>query len=287
MAGGKEITTKIRSIENTRKVTSALEMVSASKIRKSQELMNATRPYARMIRRVMGHLSKANPEYRHPFTVRREETKKVGYIIISTDRGLCGGLNTNLFKLVLASISQWRAKDAEASLVTLGKKASAFFKNINVEIAAHTSGLGEKPQIEDLIGSIKVMLDAYREEEIDLVYIVYNSFVNTMTQQPVLEQLLPLPESDDEEIRDIWDYIYEPDAEALLDTVLVRYIEADVYQAVLENLASEHAARMIAMKNATDNAGDLIDELTLVFNKARQAAITQEISEIVGGAAAV
>jgi len=287
MAGGKEITTKIRSIENTRKVTSALEMVSASKIRKSQELMNATRPYARMIRRVMGHLSKANPEYRHPFTVRREQTKKVGYIIISTDRGLCGGLNTNLFKLVLASITEWRAKDAEASLVTLGKKASAFFKNINVEIAAHTSGLGEKPQIEDLIGSIKVMLDAYREEEIDLVYIVYNSFINTMTQQPVLEQLLPLPESDDEEIRDIWDYIYEPDAEALLDTVLVRYIEAGVYQAVLENLASEHAARMIAMKNATDNAGDLIDELTLVFNKARQAAITQEISEIVSGAAAV
>ena len=287
MSGGKEITTKIRSIENTRKVTSALEMVSASKIRKSQELMNATRPYARMIRRVMGHLSKANPEYRHPFTVRRDQTKKVGYIIISTDRGLCGGLNSNLFKLVLASISEWRTKEAEVSLVTLGKKASAFFKNIKVEIVAHTSGLGEKPQIEDLIGSIKVMLDAYREEEIDLVYIVYNSFINTMTQQPVLEQLLPLPESDDEEIRDIWDYIYEPDAEALLDTVLVRYIEADVYQAVLENLASEHAARMIAMKNATDNAGDLIDELTLVFNKARQAAITQEISEIVSGAAAV
>ena len=287
MAGGKEITTKIRSIENTRKVTSALEMVSASKIRKSQDLMNATRPYARMIRRVMGHLSKANPEYRHPFTVRREQTRKVGYIIISTDRGLCGGLNTNLFKLVLASITEWRAKDAEVSLVTLGKKASAFFKNINVEIAAHTSDLGEKPQIEDLIGSIKVMLDAYREEEVDLVYVVYNDFVNTMSQHPTLQQLLPLPESDDEEIRDIWDYIYEPDAEALLDTVLVRYIEADVYQAVLENLASEHAARMIAMKNATDNAGDLIDELTLIFNKARQAAITQEISEIVAGAAAV
>ena len=287
MAGGKEITTKIRSIENTKKVTSALEMVSASKIRKSQELMNATRPYARMIRRVMGHLSKANPEYRHPFTVRREEIKKVGYIIISSDRGLCGGLNTNLFKLVLASVREWQEKDAEVSLVTLGKKASAFFKNIKVEIAAHASDLGEKPQIEDLIGSIKVMLDAYREGTVDLVYVVYNDFVNTMTQAPTLEQLLPLPETDDEEIHDIWDYIYEPDAEALLDTVLVRYIEADVYQAVLENLASEHAARMIAMKNATDNAGDLIDELTLVFNKARQAAITQEISEIVGGAAAV
>ena len=287
MAGGKEITTKIRSIENTKKVTSALEMVSASKIRKSQDLMNATRPYARMIRRVMGHLSKANPEFRHPFTVRREEIKKVGYIIVSTDRGLCGGLNINLFKLVLGSIREWQAKDADVSLVTLGKKASAFFKNIKVEIAAHASDLGERPQIEDLIGSIKVMLDAYREEKIDLVYVVYNDFINTMTQQPTLEQLLPLPESDDEEIRDIWDYIYEPDAEALLDTVLVRYIEADVYQAVLENLASEHAARMTAMKNATDNAGDLIDELTLVFNKARQAAITQEISEIVGGAAAV
>ena len=287
MASGKEITGKIRSIENTKKVTSALEMVSASKIRKSQELMNATRPYTAMIRRVMGHLSKANPEFRHPFTVRREETKKVGYIIVSTDRGLCGGLNINLFKLVLSSIQEWRGKGAEISLVTLGKKASAFFKNINVEIAAHASNLGEKPQIEDLIGSIKVMLDAYREERIDLVYVVYNDFINTMSQRPCLEQLLPLPDTDDEEVRDIWDYIYEPDAEALLDTVLVRYIEADVYHAVLENLASEHAARMIAMKNATDNAGDLIDELTLAFNKARQAAITQEISEIVGGAAAV
>ncbi len=287
MAGGKEITTKIRSIENTRKVTSALEMVSASKIRKTQALMNATRPYARMIRRVMGHLSKANPEYRHPFTVRREEIKKVGYVIVSSDRGLCGGLNNNLFKLVLASVREWQEKDAEVSMVTLGKKASAFFKNIKVEIAAHTSELGEKPQIEDLIGSIKVMLDAYREEKVDLVYVVYNEFINTMTQSPTLEQLLPLPDTDDEEIHDIWDYIYEPDAEELLDTVLVRYIEADVYHAVLENLASENAARMIAMKNATDNAGDLIDELTLVFNKARQAAITQEISEIVGGAAAV
>ena len=287
MASGKEITTKIRSIENTRKVTSALEMVSASKIRKSQDLMQATRPYTRMIRRVMGHLSKANPEYRHPFTVTRDKISKVGYIIVSTDRGLCGGLNMNLFKMVLASIQEWRDKDAEVSLVTLGKKASAFFGNINVEIAAHASDLGEQPQIEDLIGSIKVMLDAYREENVDLVYIVYNDFVNTMTQRPVLEQLLPLPDTEDEEIRDIWDYIYEPDAESLLDTVLVRYIEADVYHAVLENLASEHAARMIAMKNATENAGELIDELTLAFNKARQAAITQEISEIVGGAAAV
>jgi F-type H+-transporting ATPase subunit gamma len=287
MAGGKEITTKIRSIENTRKVTSALEMVSASKIRKSQALMNATRPYGRMMRRVMGHMSKANPEYRHPFTIEREETKTVGYIIVSTDRGLCGGLNTNLFKLCLSDIGEWQAKGARISLVTLGKKASAFFKNLKVEIAAHTSDLGEKPQIEDLIGSVKVMLDAYREGTLDRLYIVYNDFVNTMTQKPTMEQLLPLPETDDEEIRDIWDYIYEPDAETLLDTVLVRYIESLVYQSVLENLASEHAARMIAMKSATDNAGELIDDLTLVFNKARQAAITQEISEIVSGAAAV
>ena len=287
MAGGKEITTKIRSIENTRKVTSALEMVSASKIRKSQALMNATRPYGRMMRRVMGHMSKANPEYRHPFTVEREEVKKVGYIIVSTDRGLCGGLNTNLFKLVLNDIGEWQGKGAEISLVTLGKKASAFFKNLKVEIAAHASDLGEKPQIEDLIGSVKVMLDAYREGTLDRLYIVYNDFINTMTQKPTMERLLPLPDTDDEEIRDIWDYIYEPDAESLLDTVLVRYIESLVYESVLENLASEHAARMIAMKNATDNAGELIDDLTLVFNKARQAAITQEISEIVSGAAAV
>jgi F-type H+-transporting ATPase subunit gamma len=287
MAGGKEITTKIRSIENTRKVTSALEMVSASKIRKSQALMNATRPYGRMMRRVMGHMSKANPEYRHPFTVEREEVKKVGYIIVSTDRGLCGGLNHNLFKLALNDIGEWQGKDAQISLVTLGKKASAFFKNLKVEIAAHASDLGEKPQIEALIGSIRVMLDAYREGTLDRLYIVYNDFINTMTQKPTMERLLPLPDTDDEEIRDIWDYIYEPDAESLLDTVLVRYIESLVYESVLENLASEHAARMIAMKNATDNAGELIDDLTLVFNKARQAAITQEISEIVSGAAAV
>jgi len=287
MAGGKEITTKIRSIENTRKVTSALEMVSASKIRKSQALINATRPYGRMMRRVMGHMSKANPEYRHPFMIEREEIKKVGYIIVSTDRGLCGGLNHNLFRLLLNDIGEWQGKDARISLVTLGKKASAFFKNIKVEIAAHASELGEKPQIEDLIGSVKVMLDAYREGTLDRLYIVYNDFINTMTQQPTIEQLLPLPAGDDEEIRDIWDYIYEPDARSLLDSVLVRYLEFMVYQSVLDNLASEHAARMIAMKNATDNAGELIDDLTLIFNKARQAAITQEISEIVSGAAAV
>jgi F-type H+-transporting ATPase subunit gamma len=287
MASGKEITGKIKSVENTRKVTSALEMVSASKIRKSQELMKRTRPYARMMRRIIGHLGKANPEYRHPFTIEHPDVKRAGYIVVSTDRGLCGGLNSNLFKITLAHMSQWKKQGAEISMVTLGKKASAFFRNIRVEITAHASNLGEKPQIEDLIGSIKTVLDAYRDREVDRVYIVYNDFINTMAQKPVVDQLLPLPVTEDEEVRDIWDYIYEPDAEALLDQVLVRYIEALVYQAVLENLASEHAARMIAMKSATDNASELIDDLKLAYNKARQAAITQEISEIVGGAAAV
>ncbi len=287
MAGGKEITGKIRSVQNTMKVTSALEMVSASKIRKSQDLMKATRPYVSMMRRVIGHLGKANPEYRHPFTIKHPDVKKVGYIVISSDRGLCGGLNSNLFKVMLADIASWQKKGAEVSMVTLGKKASAYFRNIKVEIAAHTSNLGEKPQLDDLIGAIKTMLDAYRELEVDRVFIVYNNFINTMVQKPVVEQLLPLPPTEDEEVKDIWDYIYEPDAETLLDSVLVRYIEVLVYQAVVENLASEHAARMIAMKSATDNASDLIDELKLVYNKARQAAITQEISEIVGGAAAV
>jgi len=287
MAGGREIVSKIRSVENTKKVTSALEMVSASKIRKSQDLMKRSRPYSRMMHRVIGHLGKANPEYRHPFTIKHPDVKKVGYIVISSDRGLCGGLNNNLFKKMLANMSEWRDKDVEISLVALGKKAIAYFKNINVEMTAVASELGEQPQIEDLVGTITAMLEEYRDRKVDRVYLVYNDFINTMVQKPVIEQLLPLPPTDDEEVRDIWDYIYEPDAETLLNSVMVRYIEALVYQGVLENLASEHAARMIAMKSATDNASDLIDELNLVYNKARQAAITQEISEIVGGAAAV
>jgi len=287
MAGGREIVTKIRSVENTMKVTSALEMVSASKIRKSQDLMKESRPYARMMHRVIGHLGKANPEYRHPFTIKHPDVKKVGYIVISSDRGLCGGLNNNLFKKMLADMGEWQKKDAEIALVALGKKAIAYFKNVNVELMAAASDFGETPQIEDLIGSIKTMLEEYRDRKVDRVYLVHNDFINTMVQEPVIEQLLPLPPTDDEEVRDIWDYIYEPDAETLLNSVMTRYIEALVYQGVLENLASEHAARMIAMKSATDNAGDLIDELNLVYNKARQAAITQEISEIVGGAAAV
>ena len=287
MAGGREIVSKIRSVENTMKVTSALEMVSASKIRKSQDLMKESRPYARMMKRVIGHLGKANPEYRHPFTIKHPDVKKVGYIVISSDRGLCGGLNNNLFKKMLADMGEWQQKGADVSLVALGKKAVAYFKNVKIEVTAVATGLGENPQIEDLIGTIKAMLEAYREREVDRVYLVHNDFINTMVQEPVLSQLLPLPPTDDVEVRDIWDYIYEPDAETLLDSVMIRYIEALVYQGVLENLASEHAARMIAMKSATDNASDLIDELNLVYNKARQAAITQEISEIVGGAAAV
>jgi F-type H+-transporting ATPase subunit gamma len=288
MASGKEITGKIQSIGNTMKVTSALEMVTASKIRKSQDLMSASRPYLRMMRRISGHLSKANPEIRHPFTVEYETTEKVGYIVISTDRGLCGGLNNNLFRKGLKDMLEWQNKGVGVTLVTLGKKAASFFKNINVEIMGHVQGLGEKPQIEDLIGAIRIMLEAYRDNKIQRLYILTNIFVNTMTQDPTIIQMLPLPPSEEEEeMPDIWDYIYEPDAQTLLDSVSVRYIEALIYQAVLENLASEHAARMLAMKNATDNAGDLIDELKLVYNKARQAAITQEISEIVSGAAAV
>jgi F-type H+-transporting ATPase subunit gamma len=287
MASGKEITGKIQSISNTMKVTSALEKVSASKIRKSQSLMNASRPYVRMMRRISGHLSKANPEIRHPFTIEHETVEKVGYIIVSTDRGLCGGLNNNLFRATLADMSNWQEKDAEVKLVTLGKKAAAFFKNVNVDILGSVTGLGEQPQIEDLIGAVRIMLEAYRDNGIQRLYIVSNEFINTMTQNPVILQMLPLPPDDDTQLGDIWDYIYEPDAKTLLDEVSVRYIEGLIYQAVLENLASEHAARMLAMKNATDNAGDLIDELKLVYNKARQAAITQEISEIVGGAAAV
>ena len=287
MAGGREIVTQINSVGNTMKVTSALEMVSASKIRKSQDLMKESRPYARMMYRVIGHLGKANPEYRHPFTIKHPDVKRVGYIVISSDRGLCGGLNNNLFKKMLADMGEWQQKGAEISMVTLGKKAIGYFKNVKIDVVSAAKDLGEKPQIEDLIGAIRPMLEEYQDRKVDRVYLVHNDFVNTMVQNPVIEQLLPLPPSDDQEIRDIWDYIYEPDAESLLNSIMVRYIEALVYQGVLENLASEHAARMIAMKNATDNASELIDELNLVYNKARQAAITQEISEIVSGAAAV
>jgi len=287
MSGSKEIVGKIKSVQNTRKVTRALEMVSASKIRKAQDLMQASRPYARMMKQVIGHLAHANPEYRHPFTVEREEVKRVGYVIVATDRGLCGGLNNNMFRKLLGEFRQWQDQGVEITTVIIGKKAAQFFRRLKVNISAATQDLGEKPRLEDLIGSIKVVLDDYREEKIDRLYVCYNQFINTMTQRPRFDQLLPLPPAEDEPMLKYWDYLYEPDAESLLDDVLTRYVESLVYQAALENLASEHAARMVAMKSASDNANSLIDDLRLAYNKARQASITQEISEIVSGAAAV
>ena len=286
MAGAKEIRTQIASIKNTQKITRAMEMVAAAKMRKAQDRMHSSRPYAEKMRTVIGHLALAHPEHKHEFLVERE-VKCVGYIIVSSDRGLCGGLNNNLFRSLVKDITVLQDSDVNVKFCLIGNKAVGFFSRVGGDVLAQVSQLGDAPHMEDLVGTVKVMLDSYSNGEVDEIRIAYNNFVNTMSQVPVLEQLLPLPETEDEEVRDIWDYIYEPDAVSLLDTVLTRYIEADVYHAVLENLASEHAARMIAMKNATDNAGDLIDELTLVFNKARQAAITQEISEIVGGAAAV
>ncbi|MFT4197152.1 MAG: F0F1 ATP synthase subunit gamma [Pseudoxanthomonas sp.] len=287
MAGGREIKTKIKSVQNTRKVTRALEMVSASKIRKAQDRMKASRPYARAMKQVIGHLAQANSEYRHPYLVEREQIKRVGYIIVSSDRGLAGGLNNNLFRKALGEIRQWQDKGAEVDLVTIGQKASAFFRRIRVGMLASVSHLGDVPHLEQLVGVVKVMLDAYESGKVDRVHLVYNDFVNTMTQRATFDQLLPLPAAETQIAHHDWDYIYEPDAQAVLDHVLTRYVESLVYQAVLENVASEHAARMVAMKAASDNASKLIDTLNLAYNKSRQAAITQEISEIVGGAAAV
>lgn len=287
MAGGREIKTKIKSVQNTRKVTRALEMVSASKIRRAQDLMKASRPYARLMRQVIGHVARANTEYKHPFLIEREAVKRVGYIIISTDRGLCGGLNANLFRRLLADIREQQKQGIEVDIVAIGQKATAFFRRLKVNMVGSVTHLGEKPRVEQLIGVIKVMLDAYAEDRVDRVHLAYNDFVNTMTQRARLDRLLPLPPSDDIESTHDWDYLYEPDAPSILDHVLTRYVESLVYQGVLENLASEHAARMVAMKAASDNATKLIGTLTLIYNKARQAAITQEISEIVGGAAAV
>ncbi|HEJ1526471.1 TPA: F0F1 ATP synthase subunit gamma [Pseudomonas aeruginosa] len=273
MAGAKEIRSKIASIKSTQKITNAMEKVAVSKMRKAQMRMAAGRPYAERIRQVIGHLANANPEYRHPFMVERE-VKRVGYIVVSSDRGLCGGLNINLFKSLVKDMSGYREQGAEIDLCVIGSKGASFFRS-------------EEPSINDLIGSVKVMLDAYLEGRIDRLFVVSNKFVNTMTQKPTVEQLIPLVADDDQELKHHWDYLYEPDAKSLLDGLLVRYVESQVYQAVVENNACEQAARMIAMKNATDNAGELISDLQLIYNKARQAAITQEISEIVGGAAAV
>ena len=286
MASGKEIRTQISSIKSTQKITSAMEMVAASKMRKAQDRMQRGKPYAQRIKSVIGHLANSTPEYQHMFMQQRE-VKRIGYIIVSTDRGLCGGLNTNLFKPAISNMKQYADQNVEVDLCLLGAKAIGFFNSYGGNVVAAVRDLGEDPAIADLIGSIKVMLNAYENGEIDRLYLVNNDFVNTMTQQPSVDQLLPLAADETEEMQFHWDYIYEPDAKDLLDGLLVRYIESLVYQAVVENGACEQAARMIAMKSATDNAGDLIDDLQLVYNKARQSAITQELSEIVSGAAAI
>lgn len=287
MASGREIKTKIKSVQNTRKVTRALEMVSASKIRKAQDRMKTSRPYAQAMKQVIGHLAQASTDFQHPFLVERENVKRVGYIVISSDRGLAGGLNNNLFRKAVAEMRTWQEKGAEIDMVTIGQKASVFFRRVNVNMVGSVTHIGDQPKLETLIGVIKVMLDAFTEGKVDRVYLVYNRFINTMTQKASFDQLLPLPASETQVASHDWDYLYEPDAATVLEHVITRYIESLVYQAVLENVASEHAARMVAMKAASDNANKLIGTLQLVYNKARQAAITQEISEIVGGAAAV
>ncbi|MCL1124658.1 F0F1 ATP synthase subunit gamma [Shewanella surugensis] len=286
MAGAKEIKSKIASVQNTQKITSAMEMVAASKMRKAQDRMAASRPYAETMRKVIGHVAQGSLEYKHPYLEVRD-AKRVGYIVVSTDRGLCGGLNVNLFKKVMTDMKNWQEQQVEFDFCPIGARSVLFFKSFGGNVPAQASGLGDAPKLEDLIGSVRVMLEAYNEGKLDRLYIVYNKFVNTMSQAPVIEQLLPLPKSDHDERAHHWDYIYEPDPKALLDTLLVRYVESQVYQGVVENIASEQAARMVAMKSATDNAGDMINDLQLVYNKARQAAITQELSEIVSGASAV
>ena len=286
MAGAREIRTKIRSFQNTQKITRAMEMVSASKMRSAQDRMRSARPYAQRMRKVIGHLAQANPEYRHPFMVERE-VKRVGFIIVTTDRGLCGGLNANLFRKVIRQMRELDEAGIGIDVCTVGSKGLAFFRRLGSNITSQVTHLGDRPHISDLIGTVKVMLDAYREGTIDRLELVYNGFVNTMTQEPTIERLLPLPPSEEAEREHAWDYIYEPSAQEVLDELLMRYAESMVYQALVENIASEQAARMVAMKAASDNAGNLIDELQLVYNKARQAAITKELSEIVAGAEAV
>ncbi len=287
MAGGREIKTKIKSVQNTRKVTRALEMVSASKIRKAQERMKGSRPYARLMTQLVGHIAKANSEYKHPFMTDHGQIKRVGYIIVSSDRGLAGGLNSQMFRRILVDMREWQGKGVEIDVVCIGQKAATFFRRLNVGMIGSVTHLGEKPRLDQLIGVVKVMLDSYSARTLDRVFVCYNDFINTMVQKPRQDQLLPLPPSESLQTRFDWDYIYEPSPEVVLDHVMTRYVESLVYQAVLENIASEQAARMVAMKSASDNASKLIETLQLIYNKARQAAITQEISEIVGGAAAV
>lgn len=287
MAGAKEIRSKIKSIQNTAKITKAMEMVAASKMRKAQNRMRASRPYAEKIRNVLAHLAQANPEYRHPYLIERDEVKRVGYIIVSTDRGLCGGLNTNMFKATVREMIEWDSQGVDVDVCAIGRKAVGFFGRFKCNMVAQADHLGDSPTMEDLIGTVKVMLDAYDEGVIDRLYLVHNVFVNTMTQEPRIHQIVPVSGEIDQELEHHWDYIYEPDARHIIDGLMFRFIESQVYQGLVENIASEMSARMIAMKSATDNAGEIIKELQTVYNKARQAAITQEISEIVSGAAAV
>jgi len=287
MAGGKEIRTKIKSIQNTQKITKAMEMVAASKMRRAQERMYRARPYAQKMRNVIAHVSQANLEYKHSFTLERP-AKRVGFIIVSSDRGLCGGLNINLFRDVVNALTEWQSQSAEIDVTTIGSKGFQFFNRVGANIVSEATRLGDTPHLDALIGAVKVMLDAYTDNRIDRLYLVHNHFQSTMSQTPQLEQLIPIhAEQPDETLSNHWDYLYEPDAKDVVDALMTRYIESLVYQGVVENIACEMAARMVAMKSASDNAGDLIDELQLVYNKARQASITQEISEIVGGAAAV
>jgi len=290
MAGSKEIRTKIKSVENTRKITRAMEMVAASKMRKAQERMRAARPYAEKIRQVAAHLSRANPEYKHPLLEKRAEVKNVGVIVVTSDKGLCGGLNTNILRLAVNQMKEWEGQNKGISVCPIGNKGFGFMTRIGANVKSHLTGLGDTPHVERLVGAVKVMLDAYAAGEIDAIHISFNRFINTMKQEPVVEQLLPLNDKllgEPASSASKWDYIYEPDAKVVVDELLVRYIESLVYQAVTENMASEQSARMVAMKAASDNAKSVIGELKLVYNKARQAAITKEISEIVGGAAAV
>ncbi len=287
MPGTKEIRMKIRSVQNTRKITKAMEMVAASKMRKAQDRMRHARPYAEKMRNVAAHLSHANPEYRHPFLVSRDTVKRVGLIVITTDKGLCGALNTNVLRMVLAQYKEWQAQGEEVEVCCIGNKGLGFMQRLGANIVSQVVHLGDRPQMDKLIGAIKVMLDGYTADRFDRLLLAYTRFINTMKQEPVLEQLLPLSGEKIGVPETVWDYIYEPDARVVLEQVLTRYIESIIFQSVAENMASEQSARMVAMKAASDNAATLIDELTLVYNKNRQAAITKELSEIVGGAAAV
>ena len=287
MPGTKEIRVKIRSVQNTRKITKAMEMVAASKMRRAQERMRHSRPYGEKIRNVAAHISHANPEYRHPFLVQRDTVKRVGLIVVTTDKGLCGALNTNLLRLVLNQYKAWQAEGEEIDVCAIGNKGFGFMQRLGANIVSHAVQLGDRPQMDKLIGTIKVMLDGYTKDRFDRLMLAYTRFINTMKQEPVIEQLLPLSGERMGAPETVWDYLYEPEAKAVLDQVMTRYIEAIIFQALAENMASEQSARMVAMKAASDNARDLIDELTLIYNKNRQAGITKELSEIVGGAAAV